>query len=586
MQMYACDLETTGLSFLKDSIICFGYYSPMDKGVLTSIDEIKQWLEIHKEDGLIWQNGKFDLKFIRQHCGVFPKNTFDTLVAASLLKDKPMSLGLESLVGYMLGLPPWKDNIGAQIANHSIETIKEYCLTDCEYTYKLATAIAIKLKECGQAEFFYRYLMPLANLLARVEFDGIGINLNALKSLFDSSVQDQTKFEIDLYEKYKPLFSEYENTKVSEKLNGLKKITPAIEARYKEKLKFNFGSNPDKLWLLSNKFNVKCVDYKGKVSVSAEVLEDYAGVVPAVDDILRLSEHQSKTSLLNRLINFTINDRIHTNFNLDVARTGRLSSSDPPLQNISSDSTIRDLFVARPGCKLVIADYSQIEAVLAAHYSNDPKLCQIFKEGLDLYAIIAIELLKLSNVDLKTFKKEHKVERDFGKLIGLSILYGMGPKKLSVRIQKQLKKPCSYKTAVDYIKLYFNAFSGLKQLQRGVCQEVHETGSVTTLFGRKIFLTEDMALRKGVNSKIQPSASDLCAFTQLLVGEYAKEYDGRLLHLVHDESIYEVKEENALAFSERLKQTIEVDSLNRFNLNLRVPIRCELGIGDSWAAKK
>lgn len=586
MQMYACDLETTGLSFLQDSIICFGYYSPTDRGVLVTPAEITEWLETHKEDGLIWQNGKFDLKFIKQQCGIFPKNTFDTLVAASLLKDKPMSLGLESLVGYMLGLPPWKDNIGAQIASNSIETIKEYCLTDCEYTYRLAIKIAEQLKECGQDTFFYKYLMPLANLLARVEYTGIGIDLVHLKELFDKSVQEQTSFEMELYAKYRNYFQEYEDKKVSEKLSSLKKITPEIEARHRDKLKFNFNSNPDKLWLLTNKFNVKCVDFKGKVSISSDVLDDYAGVVPLVDDLLKLGDHLSTTRLLDRLLNFTKNNRIHTNFNLDVARTGRLSSSDPPLQNITSASSIRGLFVAKPGYKLAIADYSQIEAVLAAHFSADPKMCQIFKDNVDLYAIIAIELLKIRDANLSTFKKDRKPERDFGKLIGLSILYGMGPKKLAYRIQKQMKKPCSYRTAIEYINIYFNSFSGLKDLQRQVCQEVKETGAVTTLFGRKIFLTEDMALRKGVNSKIQPSASDLCAFTQLLVEEYAKEYDSTLIHLVHDESIYEVKEENALAFSERLKQTIEKDSLERFGFQLRVPIRCEVAVGDSWASKK
>jgi len=167
---YAIDCETTGLSFKKDKLLGIGYFRPDESGYLTEPSAIKTWLEKHKDDDFIFQNGKFDQKFIAvSQLSGLPRVSFDTMLAAYLDPAKPSSLSLGSLVEHYLGLPSWKES--EFIENLEDKTEEEqatYCLTDCEYTYKLVTPLMQMLVDTEQLEFFNKFLMPVSNLIAKM----------------------------------------------------------------------------------------------------------------------------------------------------------------------------------------------------------------------------------------------------------------------------------------------------------------------------------------------------------------------------------------------------------------------------------
>lgn len=839
------DVETTGLDYMSDVLLGLGYWYPSSQKYLTDIKDIKQFFEEHKNDHFIWQNGKFDQKFIKKTCDVWVRNDFDTLLAASLLPDKPDSLSLDNLVAHYLGFPSWKDkefildlknktikeqaaycltpnhkvltadlryvplgnlcigdkllafdeetkkphngrhytesivlnikrniaecfavelgtgeifyttaehkwlvgkkpfywhwmqtkdllcgtghscshpykifpdfneelsyeagwlsgffdgegtlgaradiavcqkdnaalsrakdylsklNIPFSIHSHStsgvfvisilggvVERIKTLgrlrpirllknlkinelgrmerrnaeatfiksvtpigkkeiveiktssstlivegypmhnCLTDCERTYQLFSLLSKKLNETGNWSFFQNYLIPYSNLLAKVEYSGILIDIEKLKILQEQLLNKINKYDENLRSELKTIISKLEDEKINTYLNKHPKTKSTSEQiRNKKEVRFNFSSPKQRLWLLKDQLNYPCrvIKYdsgikKIKYSAAKPVIQEYEKPGDVISKILDLEEAIVEEEGVSRYLNFVRSDgKIHTNFNLVNTETGRTSSSNPPLQNVKKGE-LRSIFIASPGTSFVILDLSQIEFKIAGHYTHDPVMLNAFSNNVDLYAVIANAVLG-TNYDPALMKKEHSVVRECGKVIGLSVAYGIGPNKLAADIRRKVKIPCSFSEAQQHIESYFNNFKGLYQGRIDAYQEVLKYGYVETLFGRKVYLTENEARHRAFNYKIQPSASDYCNFIQLWVDKEKNKYgfDANYLLTIHDEVVYEVKTEQAEHFAVLLK-TIMTDGWRIYKpeLKLTVPITAEVFIGNNWGIK-
>lgn len=347
MTYYACDIETTGLKFTEDRILTFGYWNPEESGSIEDLVDLKFWLKTHRDDCLIWQGGKFDQKFIYYHTGWWPRNDFDTLLAASLLPDKPDFLNLGVLVEHFLGLPSYKEkNFIKNLENEPIEKVRAYCLTDCERTYQICQVEVQQLQEFGNYDFFIKYLMPASDLLAKAEVGGITVDKDLLKSEWEARIKDIYDFDAHMREKYKDLITEYEDIKIDKHLIKFPKSKKSREDwRSHKKYRFNFTSPKQRQWLLKDKLLFPCeqITYpsgKKKVSITtrADIIEDYIGKHPIIEDLLTLSKLEKQEQRAHSLIEHTSKDgKIHSTFNMHNVRTGRLSSSSPNLQQIDRD---------------------------------------------------------------------------------------------------------------------------------------------------------------------------------------------------------------------------------------------------------
>ncbi len=600
--IYACDVETSGLHFTTNQLLCFAYYSAQDSGVLTTKETVVDWYSKHCNDYLIWQNGKFDQKAILKHCGIWVRNDFDTLLAASLLPDKPHNLDLESLCQHYLGVTPFKLGIGDLLDSlkkqhelgdskedhvklkqiicentEQFDEIKTYCLEDCKNTYNLFEPLYKGLVENNQIDFFTQYLMPFANKLAEVEYRGIRVDSEKLEKQWLATVGKIEVCKAYLYETYFEFVKELE----LDKLKKYKKVPS--DKTIREKIHFNWGSRDQKLWLLKEKLGFPCVDFKGKECINREVLEEYQGKHPIIEDLLSLEDLMGEEEAYARYSDHTYDNRIHTNFSLTLRNSGRLSSSDPPLQNVDKDPEIRSLFTASPGKVLVVADFSQIEPAFMAHFSQDPALLWAFNNKVDYYSIVTAKLLGLTEIP----DKKDKI-RAWGKVMGLALPYGMGLRKIGRNIFKQTGQQCGYKQTLSYKDLFFSSFPGITELIKSSYREVQEHGYVETLFGRRQYTAKYDSENKPINRKIQTSASDLACFSQLWVSNECSNngISADLLHLVHDEVIYETSPEQAENFASLLDAVMCHGYKKYSNIKITVPLTTECFIGTNWSCKK
>ncbi|CAK7003818.1 MAG: Flap endonuclease Xni [Desulfovibrio sp.] len=323
----------------------------------------------------------------------------------------------------------------------------------------------------------------------------------------------------------------------------------------------------------------------GMASTSQESLEKLSGKHPIVDDILeyRILEKLRSTYLepLPRLTD--TEDRIHTTFNLMATATGRLSSSNPNLQNIpvrgKFGPRMRACFVAAPGKLLVSADYSQVELRLLAHLAHDPILIDAFQKGQDIHSRTASLLFDVEQGEVTPDQRRH------AKTINFGLVYGMGPQKLGQDLGISMKE------AKAFIEKYFERLGALRQFYDMVEKDAREHGFVTTITGRRRYIPEitsannqlrSQARRQAINARVQGSAADIIKIAMLGIArdERLKALDARLLLQVHDELVLEVPEKNA---EEAGKITAEVMMhAAPASENMEVPLAVDWGIGENW----
>jgi DNA polymerase I len=468
--------------------------------------------------------------------GVPQEAWFDIGLAGYLLNPEDRNYAFERLLaGYGESLPAVFDRPGAEAA------------------LALGQTLQARISQAGLAELLRGLEIPLIPVLVAMERAGIGL--------------DAAQFETFL-------------TEVS---RDLERLTGEIHTLAGGE--FNIRSSKQLGEVLYGKLGLKRQGKTpgGAVSTSVEALERLAGESPVVDRVLEFRKLEKlRSTYLDPLPKLAGADgRIHTTFNQLATATGRLSSSNPNLQNIPirgpMGRRMRACFTAAPGCALAAADYSQIELRVLAHFSNDPTLVDAFERGLDIHAQTAALLCDKSPQDIGPD------DRRLAKTINFGLLYGMGPQKLSRDLGIAMNK------AKEFIAKYFERLGGLKAFYEDVLEKAGRAGYVTTLAGRRRFLPElhsqnnqlqSQAKRQAVNTVIQGSAADIIKMAMIAVAGDAElaGLEAQLILQVHDELVVEAPEKNAAEAGRRLAQIMGKI------YSLRVPLAVDTGVGHTWAA--
>ncbi|MBL3580896.1 DNA polymerase I [Oleidesulfovibrio alaskensis] len=419
----------------------------------------------------------------------------------------------------------------------------------------LAQDAAARLEGVGLSALMEELEMPLIPVLADMELRGIRINRAEFSGFLAEVQKELDRLTQEVYAVAGGQF----NIRSSQQLGELLFGTLGLKAGSKTK--------------------------GGQASTSQAVLEKLAGKHPVIDTILeyRKLEKLRSTYLepLPRLAQE--NDRIHTTFNQLATATGRLSSSQPNLQNIPvrgpMGQRMRRCFTAAPGNKLVAADYSQIELRVLAHVSADPTLIESFTRNEDIHSRTAGLLYDVTAADVTPDQRRN------AKTINFGLIYGMGPQKLAQELKVTLNE------AKEFIERYFSKLSHLKEFYDNVEQSAREHGFVTTLAGRRRLLPEihsdnnqlrSQARRQAINTVVQGSAADIIKIAMLKAAadETLQQLNAALILQVHDELLLEAPQDVAEAAAKRLADIMS--SVRPGGAALDVPLAVDYGIGDNW----
>lgn len=412
-----------------------------------------------------------------------------------------------------------------------------------------------RLEQADLASLMKRLELPLIPVLARMERVGVRVDLNALREFLDEVQRELDSLTARIYEAAGGEFNIRSAQQIGEVL--FKRLgLPAAKATK-----------------------------GGQASTSQDVLEKLSGHHPVVDTLLEFRKLEKlRSTYLEPLPRLTGADgRIRTTFNQLATATGRLSSSNPNLQNIPVRGDLgrrmRACFTAAPGHVLVSADYSQVELRVLAHYSQDPTLVAAFRNNEDIHTRTAA---LLNDADPASITPD---QRRSAKTINFGLIYGMGARKLAQELGISLAE------AKDFMERYFARFSHIKEFYDSVEQQAREQGFVTTLAGRRRPLPDMMsqsaqsralAERQAVNTLIQGSAADVIKLAMLSVdGDAAlRGLSARLLLQVHDELVLEVPADNAQAVGVRVAELMTGSTAA--DIQLTVPLAVDWGYGANW----
>lgn len=477
-------------------------------------------------------------------------NLFDVMIAAYLLNPGNRANDVFSIILKVLG----KELPSASSQGSLFGVDPCHVANELHHILAAADKLKIELAQANNLGLFEKIEMPLIGVLAEIELNGVAVDSPKLKEL---------------------------STRVSEQI---KKVSAKIYEYAGQE--FNIASPIQLREVLFEKLDIPVEGIKkGKTGLStgAEQLEKMRGLHPIIEEIeifRELSKLQNTyIDVLPTLVNKTTG-RIHTSFNQAVAATGRLSSSDPNLQNIPIRTDlgceVREAFIAEPGNILISADYSQIELRIVASLAQDKKMMEIFEQGLDIHQATAAAI---NNVPLDKVTKEM---RRAAKEVNFGVLYGMGTHGLSWRAE------ISYGEAKAFIEKYFHEFSGVKKYLDQTIEFTKKEGYCETLFGRRRYIPElnstnyqlrAAAERMAVNHPIQGTAADLMKMGMIAVSEKIKNKDGkncRMILQVHDELVFEIKKGLEHEVGKLVKETLEHVA------TLRVPIEVHVSTGHSW----
>ena len=569
--LLAFDTETTGLDAKQAMIVGFSfcwesskaYYVPIEHFYLGVEEQIshkdaKHALEILNKHRLILQNFKYDFEIVKNNFDLELKLFADTMIMAWLLEsDKPVGmdkLAVRLLDGYTT--IAFKDVVkkGEDFSNVNLHDACKYAAEDAFITLKLYEKI-LKEFTANDEEYLMKIAkqieFPFINVLNTMENRGITIDTAFFEQLREKSKENLTLLTKNIFELSGSEFNINSPKQLGEVLFETLKLTAS------KKTKTGYSTNESVLVKIKEEHAVvpKILEYREAFKLHSTYIE------PLLELALGEKDH-----------------RIHTSFLQTGTATGRLSSKNPNLQNIpvrsESGRAIREGFVASAGYKLVGIDYSQIELRLLAHYSKDPALVEAFVNDKDIHLQTAI---KIFGEELATEK------RNVAKSINFGLLYGMGSRKLG----EQLGIPS--KEAKLYIDSYFESFSTVKEFLKSIQEDAMEKGYVKTLSGRKRRFDFENATgmmkasyeRESVNTVFQGSASDLIKLAMIKIDmKYKNNDDIRMLLQIHDELIFEVKEEVLENITEKLISIMETI------FTLEVPLKVSISIGNNWADLK
>ena len=584
INQFTLDLETTDIDPIKAQIVGFSfswkkgeaYYIPVaveaisnpvdlfdtkeNKGlpvklVLSKLAPIFK-NEQQKKCG---QNIKYDLLVLLQYDIHVNGIDFDTMVASYLINPSLRQHNLDALSLEHLNYQkiPTSDIIGKgkkqiSMADVPIEKVAQYACEDADMTQRLRIIFEKKLQDNNLLDLLHSVELPLIEVLMDVENNGVSLDLPLLHEM-----------SIDLHDQIKKL------------------IINIYDLAGQE---FNINSTKQLSDILFNKLGLPVIRRtKTGISTDVKVLEELAqqhNLPQLLLEYRQLAKLKSTyVDALPKLVN-SKTGRVHTSYNQTVAVTGRLSSSNPNLQNIPIRTNIgrkiRQAFIPVDKHHVLLdADYSQIELRIMAHISQDETLIKSFQEDEDVHRRTASIIFNLPPEDVTDDLRRKAKEVNFG------IMYGMGEYGLSTRLKITIEE------ARDFISDYFNNYKGVKEYIDKTIEETKDRGYVTTILHRRRYLPEinstngrvrQFAENNAVNTPIQGSAADLIKIAMINIYNRIKEQkiDAKMILQVHDELMFEVHKDKVDGLSEIVKYEMENA------IELSVPLKVDLGIGDNW----
>ena len=573
-QSFSFDLETTSLEIHEAALVgislCWSdsqaFYIPLghkDADGQVCWDDFVAATKEHFENPAVHkcgQNAKYDISILQTH-GINTRGlTFDSMVAAYLLNPDSRNFNLTALANDYLNLPVIEytevTEGKSDFSEVSIDEATRYACQDAHYAWLLKEHLAPRIKENGLSRVMNELEVPLIPVLAKMERLGIKVDADKLRAM-------SSEFEIQLKD---------------------------LEARIYAcaDCEFNINSPKQLADLFFNKLGISTKGVKKTktgFSTDSSVLEKLAEIheLPAL--ILEYRTlHKLKSTYTDALFEYISpkTGRVHTRLNQTITGTGRLSSSDPNLQNIPVQSAeggrIRSAFIPEPGHFFISADYSQIELRLLAHMSGDENLIAAFREGRDIHASTAREIMGLS-----AHEEVPDDIRRIGKTINFGIVYGMG----AFRLGKELGIPVHQ--ASQYITNYFNRYPKVKEYFSSLEETALSQGEVQTIYGRKRVISsidtsgrdQGFAMRAAINAPLQGSAADIIKLAMIKVDQLlAESYpDCHLILQIHDELLIEAKD----AGHERNQILIAaIQSSMEHVAQLSVPLKVDAGSGSNW----
>lgn len=508
----------------------------------------------------IGQNLKYDCSVLANYGITVRGIAYDTMLESYVLNSGANRHDMDSLSLKYLG---HKTITFEEVAGKGVkqlpfnqillEAAAEYAAEDADITCQLHEKMyPLIQQEPGTERVFREIEIPLIPVLSKIERQGVLI--------------DQEK-----------LFAQGKSLAIQ--IERLEKEAFAMAGT-----EFNMNSPKQLQSLLFETLGLPILQKTptGQPSTAENVLSELAYDYPLPKVIL---EYRSLTKLKSTYIDALprqINPktgRVHTSYNQAVTATGRLSSTEPNLQNIpvrtEEGRRIREAFIAPPGFVLVAADYSQIELRIMAHISGDAGLCHAFNHGKDIHSATAAEVFGVP------FDQVTSEQRRRSKAINFGLIYGMSAFGLAKQID------VSREAAQDYINLYFARYPGVKEYMDTIRQQAHQTGYVETLFGRRLYLPEinarnlqrqRAAERAAINAPMQGTAADIIKIAMINIDQWLANQpsEAKLLMQVHDELVFEVPEH-------QVNQLIpEINRLMSHAVELKVPVIVDIGYGKNW----
>ena len=574
--LVAIDTETTSLNYMMAEIVGISFsvtanhaaYVPLQHNYVGAPKQLSLKNTLNKlkpilEDATkrkVGQNLKYDQEVFANYKINLRGIEHDTMLASYVLNSTATRHNLDALALNYLNIKTihYEDVAGKgakQISFNqvSIEEAAPYACEDAEVVIKLNSILISKLKKIPSLEKIYRTIeIPLIPVLSRIERNGVMINAEMLAK--------QTK-----------------NLK-----NRMREIE--IEAHSLAKESFNISSPKQIQSVLYDKLNLPILAKtpKGQPSTAESVLQDLSEKYELPKLILEYRSMSKLCSTYTEKLPQMINQktgRVHTSYHQAVTATGRLSSSDPNLQNIpirtEEGRKIRQAFIAPKDHVIVAADYSQIELRIMAHLSKDKGLLNAFDQGLDIHKTTAAEVFAVA------INSVTKDQRRAAKAINFGLIYGMS----AFGLAKQLG--IDRNEAKEYVDLYFNRYPGVKKFMDLTRDNAKQNGFVETVYGRRLYLPEinarnaarrQYAERTAINAPMQGTAADIIKHAMIDIDIWISKtnFNAKMLMQVHDELVFEVH-------SKKLKEFVkEINDRMTKNNDLIVPLEIDIGHGNNW----
>ena len=575
-KLIAFDTETTSLNYMEAQLV--GVSFAIDEGkaayipfghdyegapaqlskyeVLTKLKPVIEDETIKK----VGQNIKYDMEVLATENIHLKGIQFDTMLESYVLDSISNNHSMDALALKYLG---WRTITFEEVAGKgskqitfnqvAVDKAGEYAAEDADVTYRLHQTLWPRIQQETKLEKLFTDIeMPLVPVLARMEREGVLIDPKKL-------IQQGKELEKRLFELQNDAYSIAD-------------------------CEFNMNSPKQLQEILFERLKLPILQKTptGQASTADPILQELAHEFELPRIII---EYRSLSKLMstytNRLVEqiSPITKRVHTSYNQTVTATGRLSSSEPNLQNIPirtpEGRRIRQAFIAPTGCQLISADYSQIELRIMAHISEDPSLLRAFADNLDVHQATAAEIF---NVNLDKVTKEM---RRHAKAINFGLIYGMS----AFGLTRQLG--ISHHEAKNYIDRYFTRYPGVKAYMENTREDAKAKGYVETLWGRRLYLPEinsrqiprqKAAERTAINAPLQGSAADIIKLAMIDIDHwlYAESIPAKMIMQVHDELVFEANEKHMDSIMKGIEQRMMTVA------KLKVPLLVSIGTGDNW----